>query len=232
MRPFHTLRCVPTAQKRCSAPRKRGRGEGGARPGFANSTAWWSGTKALWCSSVHAKTLGKGRKVLPSLHRHPPPLKWPAQVHGNESVLEGGWAPQTHWPTWGTAVGATSSSTRMHPIAWRVWLPPPHRRVRPRLCDTDVAIQGGHRGEELTHIGVNVRAKHRRPVRWLVFTVGGTINPRKQVTHIYSLYQGSTGKQTAFLGDFKCLHLVCRWQQWIFLSVPLRWHLAVTAERN
>lgn len=90
----------------------------------------------------------------------------------------------------------------------------------PKLQPTSPALRYRHRGtgvgdqgEERTHVCINLCAKHRGPVRWLVFTVGWTINPRKQFIHSYCLYQGSTGRQAAFLGDFKCLHLVRRWQQ-------------------
>lgn len=89
-----------------------------------------------------------------------------------------------------------------------------NHRVSPALQYRHRVTQG-HQGKEHTHICIDVCAKHRCPVWWLVFTVGWTINPRKQFIQIYSLYQGSTGKQAAFFGDFKCLHLVCRWQQWI-----------------
>lgn len=85
-------------------------------------------------------------------------------------------------------------------------------------------------GKVCTHISINVGAKHRRPVRRLVLAVGWAINPRKQWIHIYSPWYCWTGRRAAFLGDFKCLHLVCRWQQWIWLFAPLRWHLVAAAE--
>lgn len=87
-----------------------------------------------------------------------------------------------------------------------------NHRVNPALQYRH-CVTRRNQGKEHTHICIDVCAKHRCPVRWLIFTVGWTINPRKQFIQIYSLYQGSTGKQAAFFGDFKCLHLVCRWQQ-------------------